>query len=152
MPVAEKFRDEDKAREWLESLSRPDGPTCPYSGITNVQTDIKHKTMTHRCRECPKKPIFTARIGTIMEHIHLKYRVSAIGMYLCATDLKGFSSMKLHRLRKAAETGASVFSGPVEVDETSVSGREKNKHNSKKTKAECGPVGKAVLVGVKDRG
>ena len=168
LEVAEMFRDGDASREWLENLRWPDGPFCPHCGTFNVQAGIKHKTMTHRCRDCEGRPMFTLRTGTVMEGTKLKYRVWAIGIYLFTTNLKGISSMKLHRelgigqkaawfmlqrLRKAAEIGTDgQFSGPVEGDETYFGGQRKNMSKAKrKGLTGRGAKGKTAVAGLKDR-
>ena len=74
----------------------PDGPFCPYCGSFNVQTGVKHKSMTHRCRDCDKRPMFSLKTGNIMEGSKLGYQAWAIAIYLATTSLKGVSSMKLH--------------------------------------------------------
>ena len=167
LQVADKFPDNDTAREWLESIRWPDGPFCPKCGSFNVQCDIKHPTMTHRCRDCSSRPMFTVRMGSVMEGTKMSYRVWAIGIYLFTTNIKGVSSMRLHRelgiaqksawfmlqrLRKAAELDTGLFSGPIEVDETYVGGKRRNMHNRKRADLNGrGPVGKTAVVGAKDR-
>ncbi|MDE2737967.1 MAG: IS1595 family transposase, partial [Paracoccaceae bacterium] len=144
LEIADKFGNEEDARKWIESKRWTNGPHCPHCGSYNVQSDINHKTMTHRCRDCPNRPMFTVKVGTIMEGSKLKFRVWAIGLYLYTTNIKGISSMRLHRelgigqkaawhllhrIRKAAEKNTPVFGGEVEVDETFIGGKRKNMPN-----------------------
>lgn len=160
------FPDDETARIWFEKARWPEGPQCPYCRSHNVQSNVKHKTMTHRCRDCEKKPFFSVKIGTVMQSSKLGYQTWAIAIYLFTTSIKGVSSMKLHRdldiaqknawhlahrIRKAYENRGDFFSGPVEVDETYIGGKEKNKHASKKLHAGRGTVGKTAVVGAKDR-
>ena len=96
------------------------------------------------------------------------------------TNLKGHSSMKLHRdlgitqksawhlghrIREAWEDeedtwGGGMFGlfddsdammGPVEVDENYIDGKERNEHANKKLRQGRGPVGKTAVIDMKDR-
>ena len=171
LQVADMFGDKAAAEAWIAERRWPNGPHCPDCGSFHVQSNIKHRTMTHRCRDCPSRPMFSLRKGTVMEGSKLAYRVWAIGIYLFTTNLKGISSMKLHRelglgqkaawfmlhrLRTTKAAGASLFIGPVEAHETYIGGKRKTMSNAKRKEladsgAGRGPVGKTAVVGVKDR-
>ena len=57
----------------------------------------------------------------------------------------------VHRIRESFVSNGYKRFEAVEVDETDISGLEKNKHESKKRSASRGGVGKAVVIGVKSR-
>ena len=165
--LMEMFPNDETSLNWFEQVFWPNGPECPHCGSANVQAGIKHRTMTHRCRDCEDRKMFSLKTGTVMEGSKLGYQKWAIAIYLLTINLKGVSSMKLHRdlaitqksawhlahrLRAAwGEKRTVKLAGPVEVDESYFGGIEKNKHASKKLNAGRGPVGKTAVVGIKDR-
>ena len=88
---------------------------------------------------------------------------NGVSSYEIARDLKVTQKsawFMLHRLRAALAGGSSLMkmggddSGPIEIDETFVGGKVKNMHKSKrpKTRGMQGGAGKAIVLGMLQRG
>ena len=126
---------------WFESIYWPEERFCLHRGSLSTKPTPSGKPMPYWCPEC--KSYFSPRTGTVLECSRLSYQKWAIAIFLFTTNIKGISSMKLHRdlgvtqktawfmlsrLREAWREGGfdELMESPVEIDETYVGGLRKN--------------------------
>jgi len=144
--LLDHFRDEQTCIEYYEAIRWNGNPVCPHCGA-----EKPYKTNRgYKCSDsvCYKK--FTVKVGTIFEASNIKFRVWIAAIYLCTVHKKGISSVQLsidlgitqksawfvlHRIREMLKLQAPAMLGEneiVEVDESYVGGKEKNRHYGKK--------------------
>jgi transposase-like protein len=159
------FHDENKAREHLEAQRWPDGPFCPHCGETENIHRLQgksHRPGLFQCNSCAQN--FTVMVGSIFERSHIPLSKWVLAFHLMAASKKGVSAHQLHRMLKITyksawfmahrirEAMAPAVPTPiggagkfVEVDETRIGGKAKNK-------AYGPPPKKQIVMSLVERG
>ena len=160
----QQFPDNEAAERWFEQQRWPDGIACPRCDSERYAVIPSRKPMPYRCKDCRKH--FSVRVGTVMQDSNLGLQKWVIAIYMMTVGIKGTSSMRLHRdlkmtqstawhlmqrIRQSFVDAGNPLTGPVEVDETFIGGKEANRHASKKSPGGRWLAGKYAVVGMKSR-
>jgi transposase-like protein len=167
--LLETFPTEDACKEFLVHRRWPKGVACPRCGNAKV-TALPSRPFHWACRACAPKPRYPYRfsltVGTVFENSNVPLKTWFEVLWQMLNSKKGVSALQIqrqigrsyptawymcHRLRAGMQDPQFMkLMGIVEIDETYIGGKDKNRHWDKK-KHLTGGAGKAAVIGAISR-
>ena len=143
--VVSVFKDEDTCMRYLEKRIWHGKPVSPFDKESRVYKCQGHM---YKCRNTGK--LFNVRYGTMFHRSSVPLQKWFIAIWLFMHHRKGISSVQLskdigvtqktawnmlHRIRECfGDVNGTKLDGVVQIDETFVGGKNKNRHWDKKVK------------------
>lgn len=140
-----RFPDEQTCTQYLEIVRWRGKPVSPFDATSKV---YKCKDNQYKCKNTGK--IFNARYGTMFHRSSVPLLKWYMAIWIFMTHRKGISSVQLgkdigvtqktawnmlQRIRECfGDENNSKLEGTVQIDETFVGGKNKNRHWDKKVK------------------
>lgn len=161
------FTDEAACKSYLQARRWPQGVRCPRCGNDKV-FPVSSMPFKWQCYKCAPGSgyRFSVIAGTIFENTNKKLRDWFRIVHLMLASKKGMSALQIHRMmgfgsyettwsmchkiRAALIAPEEKLGGIVEVDETFIGGKNKNRHWNKRTPG-TGWLGKDIVVGAVSR-
>jgi transposase-like protein len=160
-----KFATEDDCKAFLVERRWPNGVRCPRCDSEKV-TKLVKRPWSWQCRQCTKNGYrFSPLVGTVFENTNYPLRTWFQVIFLMATSKKGISALQIHRtigsgsyetawymchrIRAAMKDGGFLggLSGEIEVDETYIGGKDKNRHKGQRRGKPGAAGGKVPVIG-----
>jgi hypothetical protein len=164
-----RFTDEVACQTYLVARRWPNGVKCPRCGNGDLYDHSSYKPFHWQCRDCaPDGYRFSCIAGTIFENTNKPLYDWFKVTHLMLTSKKGMSALQImrymgfgsyktawgmcHKIRAALLEPEKKLGGIVEVDETWIGGKDKNKHVSKRGKGgKHAPSTKTAVIGAVTR-
>jgi hypothetical protein len=162
------FQSEQDCRTYLVKRRWPEGVRCPRCGNTKVY--VLASGFHWQCESCAKDGYrFSGITGTIFENTNKPLRDWFKVTHLMLTSKKGISALQImrylgfgsyktahgmcHKIRAALVEPETKLGGIVEVDETWVGGKDRNRHWDKRHHGKTGgaATGKTPVIGAVQR-
>jgi len=156
-----QFPSEEACRQYLVEKRWPEGVRCPRCGAAEKVYALKARPFHWACKntDCGGRSgyRFSVITGTIFQDTKVPLKLWFKVGYLMLTAKKGISALQVHRVIFGEESGSdwrtswymchrwraamrgtvqNFEDGEIEIDETYIGGKDRNRHANKKSAAQ----------------
>ena len=165
--LMKKFSTEEACKQYLKEMRWPNGVQCPRCQNKKVyQLKARPFHWVCKAKDCGGRNgyRFSVITKTVFENTNYPLKTWFQVIYLMTQSKKGISALQIHRqigsgdyrtawymchrIRAAMRDGGfTKLMGEVEVDETFIGGKLKNRHRKDRFHRVAGPAGKIPVIG-----